>query len=220
MGRFHDYRFPNESDAYRAARDDLLAAETELRRQVERVAAQRRALPAGGSVAEDYHFAGADGAVAMSELFVAPRDTLVIYSFMFPPGKSPCPMCTSMLDGLNGNAPQVMQRVNLAVVARATIAQLTAFAASRGWHNLPLYSTGPGSYSRDYLGENAQGTQMPMLNVFSRHDGAIVHRYGTELMVADAEPGQDPRHVDPVWPLWNLLDFTPDGRGEGYPQVL
>ena len=55
---------------------------------------------------------------------------------------------------------------------------------------------------------------------FSRHDGVIVHRYGTELMMVNAEPGQDPRHVDPVWPLWNLLDFTPEGRGDGYPQVL
>jgi len=30
----------------------------------------------------------------------------------------------------------------------------------------------------------------------------------------------DPRHVDPIWPLWNLFDFTPEGRGTNwYPKL-
>ena len=41
-------RFPNESGEYREARDALLAEEIELRRHIERVAEQRRALPPGG----------------------------------------------------------------------------------------------------------------------------------------------------------------------------
>jgi len=28
-----------------------------------------------------------------------------------------------------------------------------------------------------------------------------------------SEPGQDGRHVDLVWPLWNLFDYTSEGRG-------
>src|SRR3546814_11312735 len=48
--------FPNESAEYRSARIALLDAEIALRRQIEAVAAQRRALPPGGYVPEDYSF--------------------------------------------------------------------------------------------------------------------------------------------------------------------
>ena len=61
---------------------------------------------------------------------------------------------------------------------------------------------------------------MPMLNVFVRRRGAIRHFYGTELLFAKADPGQNNRHVDMLWPLWNLLDFTPEGRGsDWYPKL-
>ena len=45
---------PNESAAYRTARNALLAEEIELRRHIERVAAQRRALPKGGEIPQDF----------------------------------------------------------------------------------------------------------------------------------------------------------------------
>ena len=51
--------FPSESPQYRRARNALLEQEMELRRQVERVAAQRRALPPGGEIPEDYVFEAA-----------------------------------------------------------------------------------------------------------------------------------------------------------------
>src|SRR5215211_4999713 len=81
--------FPGESAEYRAARDRLLEQEIELRRAMEAVAAARRELPPGGSIPEDYVFQGAaaDGAptdVRLSELFAPGKDSLVIYSFMFP----------------------------------------------------------------------------------------------------------------------------------------
>src|SRR3954463_3091235 len=81
--------FPGESAEYRAARDRLLAQEIELRRATEAVAAARRELPPGGVVPEDYVFqrAGPDGApveVTLSELFAPGKDSLVIYTFMFP----------------------------------------------------------------------------------------------------------------------------------------
>ena len=80
--------FPNETPEYRAARNALLASEIGLRRQMEAVAAQLRALPPGGEVPEDYVFeaAGAGGAstaIRMSELFRG-GDTLMIYHYMFP----------------------------------------------------------------------------------------------------------------------------------------
>ena len=82
-------RFPGESAEYRAARDQLLEGEIELRRAMEAVAAARRALPPGGVVPEDYVFRGArpgaaPAAVRLSELFAPGKQSLVIYSFMFP----------------------------------------------------------------------------------------------------------------------------------------
>ena len=56
----HHLAMPGESTAYRVARNKLLTEEIALRRQVESVAALRRALPAGGMVAQDYLFDGND----------------------------------------------------------------------------------------------------------------------------------------------------------------
>ena len=84
-----DVTFPGESAEYRAARNELLAKEIDLRRQMEAVAAERRNLPPGGEVPEDYVFEGEgpDGTpmnVRLSELFAPGKDSLAIYSFMFP----------------------------------------------------------------------------------------------------------------------------------------
>src|ERR1700744_490943 len=91
--------FPNESAEYRKARDQLLQEEMALRRQIERVAAHRRALPPGGKIPQDYIFAGVDGPIRLSRLFSADKPTLAVYSFMFgPERKRPCPGCTHFLD--------------------------------------------------------------------------------------------------------------------------
>jgi predicted dithiol-disulfide oxidoreductase (DUF899 family) len=227
-------RFPGESGEYRLARDRLLEAEVELRRAIERVAAQRRALPPGGAVPEDYVFeeaAGEGGSVRFSELFAPGKDTLVLYSFMFPryegdtrPGpaegetarlplaETPCPSCTSILDSLDGAAPHLAQLINLAVVAKSDPDRIATFARERGWRNLRLLSARNNRYNIDYLAEDPDSGQRPILNVFTRDGGKFRHRWSTELMFAPREDGEDPRHVDSIWPLWNVLDMTPDGR--------
>jgi predicted dithiol-disulfide oxidoreductase (DUF899 family) len=236
--------FPGESAEYRAARNRLLEQEIELRRATEAVAAARRALPAGGAVPEDYVFQGksADGTptdVRLSELFPPGRSSLLIYNFMFPrassdarPGagfgrtallplaESPCPSCTALLDQLEGAAEHVAQRVNLVVVAKAPLPRILAFAEERGWRRLRLLSSARNSYNRDYLGETADGSQMPMLNVFRRDRGAIRHFWGSELLYAPTDPGQDPRHVGTIEPVWNLFDLTPEGRGTDWDEQL
>ena len=218
----HQERFPGESRTYRAARNTLLQAELELRRRIEAVAALRRKLPVGGPVPEDYEFE--EGAadlddtetvhrVKLSEFFR--RDaSLVIYSYMYSAAMAkPCPMCTCMLDSLNGAAPHAAQRINLVVVAKSPIQRIRAAARERGWRNLRLLSSFRNTYNLDYHGESATGSQLPALNVFTRRGGKIHHAYCTELLFAPSDPGQNARHVDAIWPLWNLFDFTPDGRG-------
>ena len=227
MGHLHERRFPGESDAYREARDRLLAAERDLRRQTEEVAELRRALPQGGAVKEDYVFqeAAADSSgtaidIRLSELFAPGKDTLILYSFMYPPEGNACPMCTAFLDALNGNAKHLTQRVNLAVAAKAPLDTIRSFAASRGWNDLRLLSSGGNGYNADYFAESPGGDQLPMINVFRKDADGIRHLYASELFFIAPEEGQHPRHIDAMWPLWNVLDLTPEGRGtDWWPQI-
>jgi predicted dithiol-disulfide oxidoreductase (DUF899 family) len=229
-------RFPGESPQYRAARDRLLEREIELRRATEAVAAARRELPAGGVVPKDYIFQGASAGgtpsnVRLSELFAPGKESLVIYSFMFPrdPGdtragaktgetallplaESPCPSCTALLDQLDGAAAHAGQHINLAVVAKAPLPRIVTFAKERGWRRLRLLSSANNTYNRDYHGETAEGWQRPMLNVFHRDGETIRHFWASELLYAPTDPGQDPRHVGTLEPLWNLFDLIPEGR--------
>ena len=226
----HTRRFPGETDEYRSARDELLQAEMELRRNSEAVNAQRRELPLGGEVPSDYAFAelAADGEgtqdVRLPELFEDGKDTLFLYSFMFLPGENdplerPCPACSSIIDSLDGEAPHVTQQINLAVSAKAPIEQFGEVARSRGWRHIRLLSSAESSYNHDYNAERPEGGQLPIANVFVRRDGRIHHFWSSELMFAPTEPGLHPRHVDLIWPVWNVLDTTPGGRGDFDPKL-
>ena len=173
LARGNPVRIPNESSAYRDARMALLAEEIELRRHIERVAAQRRALPPGGAVTGDYRFQGEDGGIDLAGLFGC-KQTLVIYSYMFGPERArPCPMCTDLLGAWEGSAADIGQRVSLAVVARSPIERLVAWKRERGWKNLRLFSDLNGAYSGDYFGVAPDGSDIPALNVFTRRDGTI-----------------------------------------------
>jgi predicted dithiol-disulfide oxidoreductase (DUF899 family) len=228
--RDHEMRFPGESARYRAARNKLLEAERDLRRQVEKVAVMRRKLPLGGPISEDYVFEEGAANIAdkktvqtvkFSELFREDLNTLVVYSFMFGPQmKAACPMCTSFIDSLNGAATHFGQRANLVVAAKSPIGRIRDYARSRMWNQLRLISSAGNTYNRDYHGETSEGGQMPSLNVFVRRGGKIHHFYCTELVFVPGERGQNQRHIDMAWPLWNLLDFTPEGRGtDWFPQL-
>jgi predicted dithiol-disulfide oxidoreductase (DUF899 family) len=212
---------PRRVGALSRSRNRLLEAERDLRRQVEKVAAMRRKLPLGGRVSEDYVFDGVNGPVKLSELFGVGKSTLILYSFMFGPQmKQPCPMCSSFLDSVNGAAPHVTQRGNLAVVAKTPIARIDEYARSKGWNNLRLVSSANNNYNRDYFGELPDRGQMPSLNVFVKRGEKIHHFYHTELLLMPPDKGQNERHIDIAWPLWNLLDFTPEGRGtDWFPRI-
>jgi predicted dithiol-disulfide oxidoreductase (DUF899 family) len=210
--------YPNESEAYRRARNALLVEEIELRRHIARVAEMRRELPPGGAVAADYRFEGERGPVTLSQLF-GDKDTLVVYSYMFGPERAkPCPMCTSLMSTLEGKVPDIEQRVALAMVARSPIARLVEARAARGWSQLKVYSDSEGAYTRAYV--SAEDADMAGYSVFTRRDGTIRHFYSGEMSPPMADPGQDPRGAPDLDPLWLLLDTTPEGRGaDWYPSL-
>jgi predicted dithiol-disulfide oxidoreductase (DUF899 family) len=230
--------FPNESSAYRSARDRLLGQKIALRRQMEALAEARRKLPQGGEVLEDYVLDGLrpngkPAKIRLSELFCDGTDTLMIYHFMFlryptdtretaksgesaslSRDESPCPSCTGLLDQLNGAAEHFEAGgANFAVVAKAPLDALLGLARDRGWRHLRLLSSGNNGFKRAYHGEDEEGRQLSMMSVFKRdQDGTIRHFWSSELANASPDPGQDPRHNGTIEPFWNLFDLTPHGR--------
>ena len=218
LARQNGVRFPNESAGYRQARDALLAEEIELRRHIERVAEQRRALPPGGTVPKDYAFEGENGPVTFSGLF-GDKQTLAVYSYMCGPKRAqPCPMCTSLMAAWDSEALDAEQRIALVMVARSPIERLLAVKKERGWRHLRLCSDMDGDFTRDYV--SATDADIPAFNVFTRRDGSIRHFWSGEMGGGMADPGQDPRGAPDLMPLWTILDSTPEGRGvDWYPSL-
>jgi predicted dithiol-disulfide oxidoreductase (DUF899 family) len=211
--------YPNDSAEYRAARAALLAEEIELRRQIERVAAQRRALPPGG-VAADYEFHDENGKTVGWDALFGTHDTLVTYFWMYGPQRErPCPMCTAFIGSLDIPSRDITQRVAMAVIGRSPVERQLAFARERGWRHLKFYATVGDRFARDYRGLAPNGEEWPALDVWVKRDGQVRHFWGAELG-GTADPGEDPRGAPDPTPLWNILDLTPGGRGaDWYPKL-
>jgi predicted dithiol-disulfide oxidoreductase (DUF899 family) len=204
-----ELRYPNETKEYREARDALLKNEQELIDKVKSVAAQRRKLPPGGKLKEDYVFQWAnDGKlgtrVKFSELFGS-KDTLLLYSWMFGPNwDHPCPSCTSLMDGFDRAWYSVSHDAAFAGIAKAPPDKINAWAKRRGWSQIPLISGYESSFQADYKCQGeSDDMQWPVMHAFRRRDGEIFHFWATET---------SSNHLDTVWPYWNLMDFTPEGR--------
>ena len=216
-----------ESTEYREQREALRIAELELMRQRERVAEMRRGLPQGPVVEDHVFLEGPEDldagdtpvrSVRLSELFTAPGQSLVVYHLML--GKrqtSPCPMCTMWIDGYNAVAQHVGQNADLVIAAAADSATLRAHARNRGWRDLRLLSCGDSTFKRDLGSEDADGNQDSTISVFTRdRDGAVRHFYTAHPRMADDVME---RGLDLLSPVWNILDLTPQGRGDWYAQL-
>jgi predicted dithiol-disulfide oxidoreductase (DUF899 family) len=211
--------YPNDSDIYRKARVELLAEEIELRRHIERVAAQRRALPLRGA-AREYTFLDENGAtLGLADLFKK-NDTLVTYFWMYGPQRGrPCPMCTAFLGALDVPARDITQRVAFAVIGRSPVARQLAVARERGWRNLQFFQCVGDDFARDYRGLAPNGDEWPALDVWTKRDGKVFHFWASQLGGTE-DPGQDARGAPDPTPLWNILDLTPAGRGsDWYPSL-
>ncbi len=212
-------RWVGESDEYRRARTSLLAEEIALRRQIQRVAEQRRALPAG-PIAKDYRFLDAQGReIGLADLF-GEHDTLFTYLWMYGPERErPCPMCTSFVGSLDIPAPDIEQRIALAIIGRSPVERQLAFARERGWSHLKFYQTIDDDFVRDthWVVDGEEGAGVL---VWTRRDGEVRLFWAAEGGPETADPGFDPHLAPDPTPLWNLLDMTPGGRGtDWYPKL-
>ncbi|MER5183478.1 DUF899 family protein [Streptomyces sp. NPDC002896] len=220
-------RLAGVSEDYLAAREELRQAEIELMRHREKVAAQRRALPQGPPV-DDYVFAEGPAdldagdtpvrEVTLSGLFTAPDRPLIVYHLMY--GKlqtEPCPMCTMWIDGYNGIAHHIARNVDFAIAAAADLPTLRQHARNRGWDRLRLLSCGDSTFKYDLGSEDKDGEQDSTISVFTRDgDGTVRHSYSAHPRMAD---DIKERGIDLLAPVWHLLDLTPQGRGDWYPNL-
>lgn len=211
--------FPGESPAYRQAREKLLAEEIALRRQIQHVAAQRRALPPG-PVAKAYRFLDEQGQERTLRDLFGEHDTLFTYFWMYGPERErPCPMCTSFVGSLDIPAPDIEQRIALAIVGRSPVARQLAFARERGWTHLSFYQLVGDDFAIDYRGLNGSD-EGAMVLVWQREGDEVRLFWAPEGGEETADPGFDPHLAPDPTPLWNILDWTPAGRGtDWYPQL-
>ncbi len=110
----------------------------------------------------------------------------------------------------------IEQRINFVVVAKSPIQRIREWVKIRGWNNLHMLSSENNTYNIDYFAEAGDGSQMPILNIFSKNDGGIYHTYSAELLYVPSEEGQDPRRVDSLRTLWNMFDLIPESRGKDW----
>jgi predicted dithiol-disulfide oxidoreductase (DUF899 family) len=190
----------------------------------ERIAERRRQLKAG-AIVEDYVFeegpASLDAGdapvrtVRLSELFTAPDRALVVWHLMY--GKKntkPFPMCTMWIDGWNGVAHHVTQNADLAVVAAAGVSESRAHARNPGWNRLRLLGCGSNRFKFDLRSEDEEGRQDSTISVFAKEsDGTLRHFYTAHPSMAG---NIKERGIDLPTPVYNILDLTPQGRGNWY----
>jgi predicted dithiol-disulfide oxidoreductase (DUF899 family) len=212
-------RWAGESADYRQARTALLEEEIALRRQIQRVAEQRRALPPGPA-AKDYRFLDEQGReIGLADLF-GEHDALFTYLWMYGPERErPCPMCTSFVGSLDIPARDIEQRMALAIIGRSPVARQLAFARERGWRNLKFYQALGDDFVRDthWVVDGEEGAGVL---VWTRDGKEVRLFWAAEGGFETADPGFDPHLAPDPTPLWNVLDWTPGGRAEGwYPKL-
>lgn len=203
-----------------AARTELLAREKELTRLRDRLADQRRRLP-WLEVEKTYVFEGARGRMTLPDLFDG-RNQLVVYHFMFGPDwEAGCKSCSFWADNFDRIVPHLNQRdVTFAVVSRAPLAKLRAFADRLGWSfawvsslatdfnfdfgvSFSAEEVAKGEVPYNYAMQRVHGTEMPGISVFFRDGETVFHTYSCYA-----------RGLDMMNTAYHYLDLVPKGRDE------
>jgi len=200
----------NASAEYIKAREALAEAEVAFTEQAEKLAEMRRSLPQG-AIMGDYTFtvatpSGGKRTVTLAELAADGR-SLVIQHMMFGPTEDePCGMCGLFVDGYEGVAPHIKQKVNFAVVGKAPAPKLAEYAARRGWKRISILSSADSSFNTDMLVEKPAWApdsfdQLAAVSVFKKDaDGNVRHVYTQYPHMR--MPDHMERGMDALSPFW------------------
>jgi predicted dithiol-disulfide oxidoreductase (DUF899 family) len=221
-------------DEWLAARTALLAEEKELTRRSDELARKRTELP-WVPVEQEYVFETDEGPRTLAELFDG-RSQLLVYHFMFGPSvegwpEAGCLGCSYTADSLDGAVAHLVARgVTFVAVSRAPVKRLHAYRERMGW-SFPWVSYGESDFHLDfavfteeerrtgrgfnfgnpkYADVDMRETELHGLSAFALQDGVVHHTYSTY-----------DRGTDVLNATWQLLDRTPEGRGEepdGWPR--
>jgi predicted dithiol-disulfide oxidoreductase (DUF899 family) len=217
---------PNTSQEYITARNALLKEEWALSQQVERVAAMRRSLPQGTTM-KSYKFTEGPADFAVDEPakeitledLAADGRSVIIYHMMFDETETEaCPMCSMIVDNFNGVGHHLESSVNFVVIGKAPLPLLRALARKRGWTRLRILSSFGSDFNADMNLERPNyapdAKQAPGISVFKKDGAGTVRHMYTGL--AHFKEGTV-RGVDLLGCVYNVLDLTPEGRGEWLP---
>jgi predicted dithiol-disulfide oxidoreductase (DUF899 family) len=212
-----------------AARKALLTEEKELTRRSDELARKRRELP-WVPVDKEYVFETGERTRTLADLFDG-RSQLLVYHFMFGPSvegwpEAGCPGCSYTADSLDGAVVHLPHRdVTFVAVSRAPVERLHAYRARMGW-SFPWISYGDTDFNLDFAVFTEEGrrtgkgfnfgtakhadldlreTELHGLSAFALEEGVVYHTYSTY------DRGTDVLNV-----TWQLLDRTPEGRGETF----
>jgi predicted dithiol-disulfide oxidoreductase (DUF899 family) len=220
-----------------AARNQLLAAEKELTRRGDQLAAQRRDLP-WVPVGKEYRFDTDRGPRTLAELFDG-RSQLLVYHFMFGPAYTAgCPVCSSAADTFNGAVPHLNARdVTFTAISRAPLDKLQGYRQRMGWtfpwassydsdYNFDLEISRPEEATREALAGGvppvvtqlaeecgtapaAYLSEMPVMSSYALDDGTVYLTYSTTA-----------RGLEFMMGYYGFLDRAPLGRNEGDPPEM
>ncbi len=183
------------AEEWQRANEALRQKEKEATRAADALAAERRRQPMT-ELAADYPFAGPGGAATLLDLF-EDRPQLILYHFWFPPQGKPCGGCSMFTDQIGHLAHINARDTTLALVSRASQAEIADYKRRMGW-SVPWYTT----VGEDF--QKARGTtEYFSLDVYLRDGERVFLSYETRG-----------RGVEALGSVWTFLDLTPLGRQE------
>jgi predicted dithiol-disulfide oxidoreductase (DUF899 family) len=182
---------------WETARAELLVAEKEATRALDRIAAQRRRLPMV-AFRNNYRFEGPDGTVTLLDLFGA-NDELLVYQFMDVGPDGLCPGCTHLTDNVTDLAGLDAAGISWATVSNMPFEQIRRAVADKGW-TMPFYSS-RGTTFADDCGAGGRF----LLSAFLRDGEDVFRTYSTTQ-----------RGVDRVLFANNMMDLVVWGRQEDW----
>jgi predicted dithiol-disulfide oxidoreductase (DUF899 family) len=186
------------AERWEQEREDLLVAEKEATRLLDRIAARRRRLPMVAFDNDRYVFDTLEGPRTLLDLFDG-RPQLVVYQFMDNGPDEFCPGCTHFTNNVVDLAELAENDVSWTTVSNMPLAQIQDYKARMGW-DMPFVSSHGTTFADDCGAGGGFG-----LSAFLRDGDGVYRTYATKG-----------RGVDRLLFVNNILDLVAYGRQEDW----